>query len=90
MWLLLLPLPWFLMGLLAAGTRRRGGPGCFFIGGIFIWPQAQLLERIGLSTIEAWLIALALMIIFPILGYLLGMRLLPRDEEGHLPPGSEQ
>ncbi len=82
MWLVLLPLPWLLMGLLAAGFRRRGGPGCVFVGGVFVWPQAALLQRVGLAPGTAWLLAGALMVIFPLLGYLLGMRLCPPSDGG--------
>ena len=85
MWLLLLPLPWLLMGLLAAGIRRHGRPGCVFIGGVFIWPQAALLHKMGVSVGLAWAAALALMIIFPIVGYLLGMKLFPAGD-GSGPP----
>ena len=85
MWLVLLPLPWLLMGLLAADIRRPGRPGCVFIGAVFIWPQVALLHRLGISLGLAWAAALALMVIFPILGYLLGMRLFP-PSTGSAPP----
>jgi len=68
-----------------AGFRGRGGTGCAFIGGVFVWPQAELLQRVGISSGLAWLIALALMVIFPIVGYLLGMRLFPLNDRSGPP-----
>ena len=85
MWLVLLPLPSLLMGLLAAGFRRRGGRGCVFIGGVLIWPQAALLQKAGLTPGMAWLVALALMVAVPVVGYRLGMRLLPPSDRGEAP-----
>jgi hypothetical protein len=75
---LVLPLPWLLVGLFAARLRTRGQPGCFIFVGVFGWPQAYLLQRLGLSVAAAWALSLALMIVCPLLGYLLGMRLFNR------------
>jgi hypothetical protein len=82
MWALLLPLPWFLAGLLAAGMWRRGKPGCVFFAGIFVWPQARLLAALGIGIAEAWVLSLAVMAICPIVGYLVGLRLFPPDGKG--------
>ncbi len=87
MWALLLPLPWFFLGLFAARVRRRGQRGCFILVGVFGWPQAQLLQKLGVGSVAAWAISLGLMIIFPIIGYLLGMRLSGDDDE---PPHEDQ
>jgi hypothetical protein len=87
MLLLLLPLPWLLMGLLAAGIRRRGRPGCVCIGGVFVWPQAQLLQWLGISAWMAWLLSLGAMAIFAVVGYLLGMRLFPLTDRSEPPDG---
>jgi len=90
MWALLLPLPWFLLGLLAASVRRRGRPGRFVLVGVFGWPQAQLLQAMGLDTAAAWGLSLAIMIACPLLGYLLGMRLVDRrpENDGGGDPGA--
>jgi hypothetical protein len=87
MWVLLLPLPWLLLGLCAAGLRRRGKPGCLFVGGVFVWPQARLLEALDISVGTAWLISLAIMAVCPIIGYLLGLHLLGSgDSDGPSQP----
>jgi hypothetical protein len=85
MWALLLPLPWFLVGLFAGGLRRRGKPGCLFIGGVFVWPQAALLEGLGIGPALAWGLSLGIMVLCPVLGYLLGLRLFPPDDKGEPP-----
>ncbi len=85
MWALLLPLPWFLLGVLAAGLWRRGKPGCIFVGGVFVWPQAALLEKLGIGLGLAWGLSLALMIVCPLVGYLVGLRLFPPRNEGGPP-----
>lgn len=85
MWALLLPLPWLLLGVFTAGLWRRGKPGCVFIGGVFAWPQAALLERLGIGGGAAWGLSLALMVFCPVIGYLLGLRLFPPRDESELP-----
>ena len=75
MWVLLLPLPWFFLGLFAARLRRQGGPGCFIFVGVLGWPQAELLRAFGLTPAWAWAISLAVMVVCPVIGYWLGMRL---------------
>jgi len=76
MWVLLLPLPWLLIGALAAGWRRRRGPGCVLVG-VLLWPQSRVLEGVGISPWAAWGISLAVILIFPVVGYWLGLRLWP-------------
>lgn len=85
MWAFLLPLPWFLLGLFAAGLWRRGKPGCIFIGGVFAWPQAALLGKLGIGPATAWGVSLALMVLCPVIGYLVGLRLFPPQAEGRPP-----
>jgi hypothetical protein len=75
MWAVLLPLPWVLVGLFAARLRRRQGGGCFLLVGVFGWPQAVLLQRLGVSPGAAWGISIAIMVLCPLIGYRLGMRL---------------
>jgi hypothetical protein len=87
MWLILLPLPWLLAGFFAARLQRGRGSGCFAVGGVFIWPQARLLEHLGISPWMAWLASAGLMVVFALLGYLLGLRLFgpPKESEPHGP-----
>lgn len=85
MWALLLPLPWLFLGGLTAGLWRRGKPGCLFIGGVFAWPQAALLEQLGIGVAAAWGLSFAIMVACPITGYLLGRRLFPPRDESETP-----
>jgi len=79
---IILPLAGFLVALFVGRWRRRGGRSpVVVVGGVLlIGPQAQLLQRVGLSPAEAWLVALATMVLVPLVGYLLGFRLWDRRE----------
>ncbi len=85
---IILPFASLLVGFFIGRWRRRGRGSPVIIGGgvILIGPQAQLLQAVGLSPATAWLLAIAIMVTVPLIGYLLGWRLWDRGEP---PAGAE-